>query len=134
MANTHNYKRVHDEVVPQIEVLQKAIELDPEHTIEYQRALDFCQMNIDITQTIIKATALVEKETKKAEIKETKNETNVAQTETEEKPKAKKQAKAKAKKEEAAPVEPVPAVKEPIEEQTDIFDMFGDQEALWLNG
>lgn len=36
MANVNSFKQVIDNVTPQIEVLQKAIELDPANTIEYQ--------------------------------------------------------------------------------------------------
>lgn len=72
MAKYAQYKRVLDEVTPQIEVLQKAIELDPTNTIEYQRAIDFCETNIAVTSSIIQAIKLVEKETKKEIKKETK--------------------------------------------------------------
>lgn len=62
MANVNSFKNVIDNVTPQIEVLQKAIELDPSNTIEYQRAIDFCETNVSVSQSIIKAIKLVEKE------------------------------------------------------------------------
>ena len=64
MANTNSFKHVIDTVTPQIEVLQKAKELDPANTIEYQRALDFIETNISTSKTIIKAIKLVEKQAK----------------------------------------------------------------------
>lgn len=81
MANTNSFKHVIDTVTPQIEVLQKAIELDPANTIEYQRALDFIETNISTSKTIIKAIKLVEKhakaedKTEEAPKKETKKKT-----------------------------------------------------------
>lgn len=100
MANVNSYKVVIDNVVPQIEVLQKAIELDPANVILYQRAIDFCETNISVSETIIKAIKLVEKDSKK----------------TEEKPKT------STKKKEPKPAPVVEAEK--VEEETDIFDMF----------
>lgn len=67
MANANDFKRVIDNVAPQIEVLRKAKELDPENTIEYQRAIDFCETNQSVSETIINAIKLVEKESKKTE-------------------------------------------------------------------
>lgn len=98
MSNVNSFKQVVDNVTPQIEVLQKAIELDPTNTIEYQRAIDFCETNISVSKSIIKAIKLVEKEAKKAD-------------------------KAEEPKEEAQKVveEPQPAVEET---QEDMFDMF----------
>ena len=81
MANTNSFKHVIDTVTPQIEVLQKAIELDPANTIEYQRALDFIETNISTSKSIIKAIKLVEKhgkaedKTEEAPKKETKKKT-----------------------------------------------------------
>jgi hypothetical protein len=81
MANTNSFKNVIDTVTPQIEVLQKAIELDPANTIEYQRALDFIETNISTSKSIIKAIKLVEKhakaedKTEEAPKKETKKKT-----------------------------------------------------------
>lgn len=108
MANVNSYKVVIDNVVPQIEVLQKAIELDPANTIEYQRALDFCETNISVSETIIKAIKLVEKDSKKAAEDSKK---------TEKKPKTTTK-----KKEEPKPAPVVEAEK--VEEETNIFDMF----------
>lgn len=103
MANVNSYKVVIDNVVPQIEVLQKAMELDPANTIEYQRALDFCETNISVSETIIKAIKLVEKDSKK---------TAEDSKKTAEKPKKKEP-------------KPAPVVEaEKVEEETDIFDMF----------
>jgi len=65
MTNVNSYKVVIDNVVPQIEVLQKAIELDPANIILYQRAIDFFETNISVSETIIKAIKLVEKDSKK---------------------------------------------------------------------
>lgn len=103
MANVNSYKVVIDNVVPQIEVLQKAMELDPANIIEYQRALDFCETNISVSETIIKAIKLVEKDSKK---------TAEDSKKTAEKPKKKEP-------------KPAPVVEaEKVEEETDIFDMF----------
>lgn len=62
MSNINSFKQVVDNVTPQIEVLQKAIELDPSNTIEYRRAIEFCETNISVSKSIIKAIKLVEKE------------------------------------------------------------------------
>lgn len=67
MAYVNDFKRVVDNVAPQIEVLQKAIELDPQNTIAYQRAIDFCETNQTVSQTILNAIELVEKDSKKTE-------------------------------------------------------------------
>lgn len=107
MANVNSYKVVIDNVVPQIEVLQKAIELDPANVILYRRAIDFCETNISVSETIIKAIKLVEKDSKK---------TAEDSKKTEEKPKT------STKKKEPKPVPVVEAEK--VEEETDIFDMF----------
>ena len=107
MANVNSYKVVIDNVVPQIEVLQKAIEIDPANVILYQRAIDFCETNISVSETIIKAIKLVEKDSKK---------TAEDSKKTEEKPKT------STKKKEPKPVSVVEAEK--VEEETDIFDMF----------
>lgn len=107
MANVNGFKVVIDNVVPQIEALQKAMELDPANTIEYQRALDFCETNISVSETIIKAIKLVEKDSKKT-VEDSKK--------TEEKPKT------STKKKEPKPAPVVEAEK--VEEETDIFDMF----------
>ena len=104
MAYVNDFKRVVDNVAPQIEVLRKAMELDPENTIEYQRAIDFCETNQSVSQTILNAIKLVEKDS----------------SETVEKPKS-----TKVKKE----PKPTPAVEEPPKEEDksdDVFDMFGD--------
>lgn len=67
-ARTYSqYKRVLAEVTPQIEVLQKAIELDPDNTGEYQKAIAFCETNIAVTSAIIQAIKIVNKEDKKEE-------------------------------------------------------------------
>ena len=109
MANMNSFKQVIDNVAPQIEVLQKAIELDPSNTIEYQRAIDFCETNISVSKSIIKAIKLVEKEAKKGD--ELKEETP-------------KPTKKKTKKEEPQKVveEPQPAVEETPEDMFDMFD------------
>ena len=111
MANMNSFKQVIDNVTPQIEVLQKAIELDPSNTIEYQRAIDFCETNISVSKSIIKAIKLVEKEAKKGD--ELKEETP-------------KPTKKKTKKEEPPKVveEPQPAAEESSEDMFDALDMF----------
>ena len=108
MANTNSFKHVIDTVTPQIEVLQKAIELDPANTIEYQRALDFIETNISTSKTIIKAIKLVEKQAK-------------AETKEEEKPtKPKKESKPKKQD-----TEPVQAVEPPKEDDAEsLLSMF----------
>lgn len=112
MANVNSFKQVIDNVTPQIEVLQKAIELDPSNTIEYQMAIDFCETNISVSKSIIKAIKLVEKEAKKADKAE------------EPKEEAPKPTKKKTKKEEPQKVveEPQPAVEETPEDMFDMFD------------
>lgn len=105
MANTNSFKHVIDTVTPQIEVLQKAIELDPANTIEYQRALDFIETNISTSKSIIKAIKLVEKHAK-------------AEDKTEEAPKPKKEPKKKT-------AEPVQVVEQPKEdEEENLLSMF----------
>lgn len=105
MANTNSFKHVIDTVTPQIEVLQKAIELDPANTIEYQRALDFIETNISTSKSIIKAIKLVEKHAK-------------AEDKAEEAPKPKKETKKKT-------AEPVQVVEQPKEaEEENLLSMF----------
>lgn len=105
MANTKSFKRVIDTVTPQIEVLQKAIELDPANTIEYQRALDFIETNISTSKSIIKAIKLVEKHAE-------------AEDKAEEAPKPKKETKKKT-------TEPVQVVEQPKEdEEENLLSMF----------
>lgn len=105
MANTNSFKHVIDTVTPQIEVLQKAIELDPANTIEYQRALDFIETNISTSKSIIKAIKLVEKHAK-------------AEDKTEEATKPKKETKKKT-------TEPVQVVEQPKEdEEENLLSMF----------
>ena len=107
MANTNSFKHVIDTVTPQIEVLQKAIELDPANTIEYQRALDFIETNISTSKAIIKAAKLVEKQSK-------------SEDKTEELPTPKKESKAKKKT-----AEPVQAVEPPKEDDAEsLLSMF----------
>lgn len=115
MAYVNDFKRVVDNVVPQIEVLQKAIELDPQNTIVYQRAIDFCETNQTVSQTILNAIELVEKDSKKTEDGQKKDS-----SETVEKPKSTKAKKAS---------KPAPTVEEPPKEENtsdDVFNMFGD--------
>lgn len=105
MANTNSFKHVIDTVTPQIEVLQKAIELDPANTIEYQMALDFIETNISTSKSIIKAIKLVEKHAK-------------AEEKTEEATKPKKETKKKT-------TEPVQVVEQPKEdEEENLLSMF----------
>ena len=105
MANTNSFKHVIDTVTPQIEVLQKAIELDPANTIEYQRALDFIETNISTSKSIIKAIKLVEKHAK-------------AEDKAEEAPKPKKETKKKT-------TELVQVVEQPKEdEEENLLSMF----------
>lgn len=115
MVYVNDFKRVVDNVAPQIEVLQKAIELDPQNTIVYQRAIDFCETNQTVSQTILNAIELVEKDSKKTEDGQKKDS-----SETVEKPKSTKAKKAS---------KPTPTVEEPPKEENtsdDVFDMFGD--------
>ena len=115
MAYVNDFKRVVDNVAPQIEVLQKAIELDPQNTIAYQRAIDFCETNQTVSQTILNAIELVEKDSKKTEDRQKKDS-----SETVEKPKSTKAKKVS---------KPAPTVEEPTKEENtsdDVFDMFGD--------
>lgn len=105
MANVNSFKNVIDTVTPQIEVLKKAIELDPANTIEYQRALDFIETNISTSKSIIKAIKLVEKHAK-------------TEDKTEEAPKPKKETKKKT-------TEPVQVVEQPKEdEEENLLSMF----------
>ena len=115
MAYVDDFKRVVDNVAHQIEVLRKAMELDPENTIEYQRAIDFCETNQTVSQTILNAIKLVEKDSKKTEDGQKKDS-----SETVEKQKSTKAKKAS---------KPAPTVAEPPKEENtsdDVFDMFGD--------
>lgn len=105
MVNTNGFKYVIDTVTPQIDVLKKAIELDPANTIEYQRALDFIETNTSVSKSIIKAIKLVEKHAK-------------TEDKTEETPKPKKETKKKT-------TEPVQAVEPPKEdEEENLLSMF----------
>lgn len=118
MAYVNDFKRVFDNVEPQIEVLRKAMELDPENTIEYQRAIDFCETNQSVSQTIINAIKLVEKDSKKTE--KTEDRQKIDSSETVEKQKSTKTKKAS---------KPAPTVEEPPKEEDtsdDVFDLFGD--------
>nr|DAY28526.1 MAG TPA: hypothetical protein [Caudoviricetes sp.] len=115
MAYVNDFKRVVDNVAPQIEVLQKAIKLDPENTIVYQRAIDFCKTNQSVSQTILNAIELVEKDSKKTEDGQKKDSSETVE----------KQKSTKAKK----VSKPAPTVEEPPKEENtsdDVFDMFGD--------
>lgn len=115
MAYVNDFKRVVDNVAPQIEVLRKAMELDPENTIEYQRAIDFCETNQTVSQTILNAIKLVEKDSKKTEDGQKKDSSETVD----------KQKSTKAKK----ASKPAPTVEEPPKEENtsdDVFDMFGD--------
>ena len=105
MANVNSFKNVIDTVTPQIEVLKKAIELDPANTIEYQRALDFIETNISTSKSIIKAIKLVEKHAK-------------GEDKTEEAPKPKKETKKKT----SEPVQAVEPLKE--DEEENLLSMF----------
>ena len=109
MANTNSFKNVIDTVTPQIEVLRKAIELDPANIIEYQRALDFIETNTSTSKSIIKAIELVEKHAK-------------AEDKTEEAPKPKKETKKKTKKKTTEPVQAVEPPKE--DEEENLLSMF----------
>lgn len=105
MVNTNGFKYVIDTVTPQIDVLKKAIELDPANTIEYQRALDFIETNTSVSKSIIKAIKLVENHAK-------------AEDKREEAPKPKKETKKKT-------VEPVQVVEQPKEdEEENLLSMF----------
>lgn len=105
MVNTNGFKYVIDTVTPQIDVLKKAIELDPANTIEYQRALDFIETNTSVSKSIIKAIKLVEKHAK-------------AEDKIEETPKPKKETKKKT-------TEPVQVVEQPKEdEEENLLSMF----------
>lgn len=105
MVNTNGFKYVIDTVTPQIDVLKKAIELDPANTIEYQRALDFIETNTSVSKSIIKAIKLVEKHAK-------------AEDKAEETPKPKKETKKKT-------AEPVQVVEQPKEdEEENLLSMF----------
>ena len=107
MANTNGFKYVIDTVTPQIEVLQKAIELDPANTIEYRRALDFIETNTSTSKTIIKAIKLVEKHAK-------------SEDKAEESTTPKKESKTKKKT-----AEPVQAVEPPKEDDAEsLLSMF----------
>lgn len=114
MAYVNDFKRVVDNVAPQIEVLRKAIELDPENTIQYQRAIDFCETNQTVSQTILNAIKLVEKDSKKTEDGQKEDSSKTAE----------KQKSTKTKK----ASKPAQAVEEPPKEEdtSDVFDMFGD--------
>lgn len=84
MAKYAQYKRVLDEVTPQIEVLQKAIELDPDNAGEYKKAIAFCETNIAVTSAIIQAIKLVNKEDNKRKQKEAEEKKKAPEVKTEE--------------------------------------------------
>lgn len=115
MAYVNDFKRVVDNVAPQIEVLRKAIELDPENTIEYQRAIDFCETNQTVSQTILNAIELVEKDSKKTEDGQKKDS---GETVEKQKPTKTKKASKPALTDEEPPKEE--------DTSDDVFDMFGD--------
>lgn len=102
-----------------LDVLHKAIELDPDNTEEYNAGIAYTENVMKASNAIVKAFDVVEP----PEAAKPKEKTE--DTPKEEKPKRKRKAKA------SEP--PVPAVKETeevitpvMEEDTDLFAMFGD--------
>lgn len=102
-----------------LDILHKAIELDPGNAEEYQAGIAYTEGVMKASNAIVKAFDVVEPP-KAAKPKEKTEDTS-----TEEKPKRKRKTKA------SEP--PVPAVKETeevitpvMEEDTDLFAMFGD--------
>lgn len=102
-----------------LDVLHKAIELDPDNTEEYNAGIAYTENVMKASNAIVKAFDVVEPP------KAAKPKEKTEDTPKEEKPKRKRKAKA------SEP--PVPAVKETeevitpvMEEDTDLFAMFGD--------
>ena len=102
-----------------LDVLHKAIELDPDNTEEYNAGIAYTENVMKASNAIVKAFDVVEPP------KAAKPKEKTEDTPKEEKPKRKRKAKA------SEP--PVHAVKETeevitpvIEEDTDLFAMFGD--------
>lgn len=115
MANINQYKSIITELEEAIGILENAIEFEPEELTPdeaegFTRAIKYCEEQIDAARWIIHADKIVSKHLKKE--KPTK----------ENKPKKSTKKKAEPKAETKPVEEPTPAV----EEQTDIFDMFGD--------
>lgn len=110
MANINQYKSIIEELEGRIDLLKSALELDPDETEGYLRAIQYCEEQIDAARWIVNADKIVSQYGKKEE--PTK----------EDKPKKSTKKKAKPKAETKPAEESAPAA----EEQTDIFDMFGD--------
>lgn len=110
MANINQYKSIIEELEGRIDLLKSALELDPDETEGYLSAIEYCEAQIDAARWVIHADKIVSKHLKKEE--PTK----------ENKPKKSTKKKAEPTAETKPVEEPTPAV----EEQTDIFDMFGD--------
>ncbi len=103
-----------------LDVLHKAIELDPDNTEEYNAGITYTENVMKASNAIVKAFGVVEP-SKAAKPKEKSEDT----------PKEEKKPKRKRKTKASEP--PVPAVKETeevitpvMEEDTDLFAMFDD--------
>lgn len=107
MANINQYKSIIEELEGRIDLLKSALELDPDETEGYLSAIKYCEEQIDAARWIIHADKIVSKHEEPTK---------------ENKPKKSTKKKAEPKAETKPAEEPTPAV----EEQTDIFDMFGD--------
>ncbi|MDY6226003.1 hypothetical protein [Veillonella caviae] len=110
MANINQYKSITEELEGRIDLLKRAIELDPDETEGYLSAIEYCEAQIDAARWVIRANKIVSEHDKKEE--PTK----------EDKPKKSTKKKAEPKAEPKPVEEATPAV----EEQINIFDMFGD--------
>lgn len=107
MANINQYKSIIEELEGRIDLLKSALELDPDETEGYLSAIEYCEEQISSARWIIHADKIVSKHEEPTK---------------ENKPKKSTKKKAEPKAETKPVEEPIPAV----EEQTDIFDMFGD--------
>lgn len=107
-----------------LDILHKAIELDPDNAEEYEAGIAYTESVMKVSNAIVKAFDVVEP-TKAATPKEKSKETP-----KDEKPKRKRKTKAS---KESVPVDSEPATDETqpmvepsVEENADLFAMFGD--------
>lgn len=114
------FKRQADICKKVLDILHKAIELDPVNTQEYETGIEYTEGVMKASHVIVKACEIVERSTKKekAAPKTEETETKSKKTKTTTK-------KSKSKEEPKPMVEVKPA---PVEEKEaeDLFAMFGD--------
>lgn len=119
MASINQYKNIIDELTGRIDLLKKAIELDPANTISYQATIEYCQSQIDAAKWIAEADKIVNK-AKKEEAKDDKGAKES---------KSKKSATKKSNSKKAEPKVEEPKTDNAPDKPTaedDLFDLFGD--------